>query len=1169
MADRCSPARRTSSAASCSGRPAGAPVRDGEPHRVQQGPQVRPDGHQPEVAGVQAHRAAPEVVRPAGRVGPRHAVQRRGPPRAARSPCRRRRPGPRPRGRTPRPRPPRRGRPGRAGAPAATTTTRTAPAARPRAPRTPAPRSCRAGRRPRPRPAARPRAAPPGAGRPRCAPRRPARPPRWPGARRRPPPSRRARGGTGEDARPPGPPSTLAPTAPSAATRRTAAPAPRCGAPGSDPAGVRQPRPRAGLGERPATRAAPADQATRPAAREAPDELVHRRGAGRRPLTRPGRARRLPGRQPAGPRRVQHRHQGRSTRDGVVVAPVPSQPHSPEDPAPPVGAPLDRDHHVDGGPQLEQRGAGSIPAVPARATTRTGTSSGRAACRVAAPACPAPMASSSSRTSGPRHSPTTSRSGRIRRAWRTRTSRPTWPGTLDVARPGLQRDDVRVPRGELGRVLDDDDPFPGPDERQQGRQQRRLAGPGRSRDEQAAARRDHLAQRGRQRRRDRAPPAQLVEVDPGGGGTRRLRCVPPRQRTGRTACSRTPDGSRASTQGLASSRRRPPAAASRTASARTCSSVSRPATTARRSPPGPSHHTRPAPLTRTSVTPSASSSARRGPVSSPVSAGTGPPCPSSSCSHRRAQRRSGLRPCTANASPRSRAAASPGSPTTTSTRCSGPTAEAGRTGQEVEPGPHGRGGVGAAQPARGRTPQQQVQLADRAPATQHRRGRGHGPHLPRADAQQDVGRGRARRRRRRDGSSPPARAGQVEHHEVVLVDRGADHGPDRRGLRGGPPTPGQDRHAVGLGQRRRQPACGQGRADVVQVGPPQPGQLLGPHRQVDAGPEGVQVHERDPPSRRGGRGGQGDGRGRGPGTAARADDGDAAAPGPDGPARAGRPASRRPRAAARRARPRPPPRAARPPDRGRPRSRVRLPTSSRPRGRRGDPGPGAPPGGPPGWTRTTPDLRGAAPAAAAARASSRTRAAAAQAAGSGTSSRTSGVTATSRHAASRNDRTSGSRARTSTPPRGTPRLLAAGEVVRPLPAPWSLLTWPLPRPVGRRTQTSIEPRTSGQGGPEAVGWGARARLLAVDTGAGRVPAGIGAVPAGGTQGPPDPARRGGRGPGPQGWGKPCGECGGNPAFKQQPRRGLPRAVSPGAGPTRRCAPGHRGVGGRAVGAGAP
>ena len=76
---------------------------------------------------------------------------------------------------------------------------------------------------------------------------------------------------------------------------------------------------------------------------------------------------------------------------------------------------------------------------------------------VSDPSWPVFMAWSMSRASPPRTSPTTMRSGRIRRVLRTRSRIVIWPLPLEVGRPGLEGEDVLLVELELGGVLDGDD----------------------------------------------------------------------------------------------------------------------------------------------------------------------------------------------------------------------------------------------------------------------------------------------------------------------------------------------------------------------------------------------------------------------------------------------------------------------------------------------------------------------------------------------------------------------------------------------------------------------------------------------------------------------------------------------------------------------------------------
>ena len=92
------------------------------------------------------------------------------------------------------------------------------------------------------------------------------------------------------------------------------------------------------------------------------------------------------------------------------------------------------------------------------------------------PAWPVFMAWSMSRASPPRHSPTTIRSGRIRRALRTRSRMRTSPCPSELAGRDSEPHDVGLLELELGGVLDGDDPLPLGDERRQHVEGRRLAG---------------------------------------------------------------------------------------------------------------------------------------------------------------------------------------------------------------------------------------------------------------------------------------------------------------------------------------------------------------------------------------------------------------------------------------------------------------------------------------------------------------------------------------------------------------------------------------------------------------------------------------------------------------------------------------------------------------------
>ena len=121
--------------------------------------------------------------------------------------------------------------------------------------------------------------------------------------------------------------------------------------------------------------------------------------------------------------------------------------------------------------------ARSRPAASASASTRAGTSSAELACRVPQPpSWPVLRAASRSTTSAPRTSPTTSRSGSHPQRLPHQRAHGDRARTLDVGRPRLERDHVRVGRAQLGGVLDDDQPLGAGHRGQQRREQRGLAG---------------------------------------------------------------------------------------------------------------------------------------------------------------------------------------------------------------------------------------------------------------------------------------------------------------------------------------------------------------------------------------------------------------------------------------------------------------------------------------------------------------------------------------------------------------------------------------------------------------------------------------------------------------------------------------------------------------------
>ena len=75
------------------------------------------------------------------------------------------------------------------------------------------------------------------------------------------------------------------------------------------------------------------------------------------------------------------------------------------------------------------------------------------------PSWPVFMAWIMSSVSAPRHSPMMIRSGRIRRAFFTRSRRGHRALAFDVGRPRFQPDDVVLLKLQLGRVLDRHDPL--------------------------------------------------------------------------------------------------------------------------------------------------------------------------------------------------------------------------------------------------------------------------------------------------------------------------------------------------------------------------------------------------------------------------------------------------------------------------------------------------------------------------------------------------------------------------------------------------------------------------------------------------------------------------------------------------------------------------------------
>ena len=125
------------------------------------------------------------------------------------------------------------------------------------------------------------------------------------------------------------------------------------------------------------------------------------------------------------------------------------------------------------------RSGRSMPAISTMVSRRASASRGVLAWMVVSePSWPVFMAWSMSSASPPRHSPTMMRSGRIRRAFLTRSRMRDLALALDVRRTRLQAHHVVLLELQLGGVLDGDDALVVGDEARQHVQQRRLAGTG-------------------------------------------------------------------------------------------------------------------------------------------------------------------------------------------------------------------------------------------------------------------------------------------------------------------------------------------------------------------------------------------------------------------------------------------------------------------------------------------------------------------------------------------------------------------------------------------------------------------------------------------------------------------------------------------------------------------
>src|SRR6478609_10085884 len=259
--------------------------------------------------------------------------------------------------------------------------------------------------------------------------------------------------------------------------------------------------------------------------------------------------------------------------------------------------------------------SGVSPASAPSASNRATTSDGAFACTVPhPPSCPVLRAARSSRTSAPRTSPTTIRSGRIRSACRTSVVRVTSPAPSTLA--GLASSRTRCGWSTVSSRTSSTTSRRSTGSMHPSRAARSVVLPAPVPPETTKASRCSTTARstgshsGGNMSRSRSSDNETGSL----GGTRMVMCGPPSTSGGSIACSRAPDGSWPSTHGLASSRRRPAMPASRTASPRASAASSRSPTG---SMPRPrSTQMRPSPLTATSVTPGSASHGSRGPAPS-------------------------------------------------------------------------------------------------------------------------------------------------------------------------------------------------------------------------------------------------------------------------------------------------------------------------------------------------------------------------------------------------------------------------------------------------------------------------------------------------------------------------------------------------------------------------
>ena len=132
------------------------------------------------------------------------------------------------------------------------------------------------------------------------------------------------------------------------------------------------------------------------------------------------------------------------------------------------------------------------------------------------PSWPVFMACSMSSASSPRTSPTTMRSGRMRRALMTSSRWLHRALALDVGRARLEPHHVPLPQHQLGGVFDGDDALAIGDEAREHVEERGLAGAGAARDEDVEARADRRLEEVQHRLRQRLALDEVLGAEPVG-----------------------------------------------------------------------------------------------------------------------------------------------------------------------------------------------------------------------------------------------------------------------------------------------------------------------------------------------------------------------------------------------------------------------------------------------------------------------------------------------------------------------------------------------------------------------------------------------------------------------------------------------------------------------------